>query len=67
MTDAALGSKDMKPCIRSLIAVITEYAYFPLPQLLWHGGAFNLLVKVLVVDPHIAEALVAEGAGVLVL
>lgn len=42
MTDAALGSKDMKPCIRSLIAVIAEYANFPLPQLFWHGGAFNL-------------------------
>ena len=42
MTDAALGSKDMKPSIRSLIAVIAEYAYFPLPQLFWHGSALNL-------------------------
>ena len=42
MTDAALGAEDMEPCIRTLIAIITEYAYFPLHKLLWHGGALNL-------------------------
>ena len=42
MTDTALGTEDMEPCIRSLIAVIAEYAYFPFKKLLWHGGALNL-------------------------
>ena len=42
MTNAALGAKYMEPCVRSLIAVIAEYAYFPFEELIRHGGALNL-------------------------